>query len=472
MPEKRYVHAKATLEEHGQAHLLAFYDELDDDQRVGLLDQIEQIDFDQVDRLIESHVKAKPQFELPEDTSPAPYYPVRPTDDLIGRYAEARRRGDELLRQGKVGAFVVAGGSGTRLGWPGPKGTFPATPVSAMPLFQVFAAYLRKVQDKYDAIVPWYIMTSPANDAETRAFFEEHRHFELDPANVRFFAQGTMPCIGYDGKILLDDKHEIARSADGHGGSLKALARGGALDDMTQRGIEHLSYFQVDNPLVKCVDPLFIGLHALDNAQMSSKMIPKNGPREKLGNFCVIDGRVNVIEYSDLPDELAEQRTAGGELRFLAGSIAIHVIAAEFVQRLNAGELSLPWHRADKKIPHLDLATGARIEPTQPNGVKLEQFVFDALPLCDSSVVLETVREEEFGPIKNAEGPDSPQTSRKLQVNRAGRWLAQVGVTVPHDKQGAVDATIELSPLTAIEPDDLKQVDLPDRIDAGAKVAL
>ncbi len=473
MTDDRYRQAAATLAEHGQAHLLTFYDDLTAGQRAALLDQIEAIDFNQIDRLIETHVKDKPRFTLPEGIEPAPFYPIQPAPALSDKYDQARRLGERLLREGKVAAFVVAGGSGTRLGWDGPKGTFPASPIRGKPLFQLFAEYLRKVELKYDTTVPWYVMTSPANDRATRDFFAEHDYFGLEAGNVMFLAQGTMPCIGYDGDILLDDKSEIARSADGHGGSLKALHRSGAIDDMTRRGIEQISYFQVDNPLVKCVDPLFIGLHAMDGAQMSSKMLPKSGPFEKLGNFCRIHDRIHVIEYSDLPDELAEQRAADGALRFLAGSIAIHVIAVDFVKQLYAsGELVLPFHRADKKVPHIDLATGERIEPTQANGVKLEQFVFDALPLCESSIILQTQRTEEFAPIKNARGDDSAQTSRALQIAQAAAWLEQVGVTIPRQSDGSVDAVIELSPLTAIEPGDLKRVDLPERIEPGSELVL
>jgi len=473
MTDERYQNTRARLAAHGQEHLLTFYDELDDQQKTRLLDQIDEIDLEQVDRLIETHVKDKPLFELPANLDPAPFYPMDPPAELEDKYTRARQTGDQLIREGKVAAFVVAGGSGTRLGWDGPKGTFPASPITGKSLFQLFAEFIRKVELKYDTTVPWYVMTSPANDQATRDFFDEHDHFGLRPDNVCFFAQGTMPCIDYHGYILLDDKDQIARSADGHGGSLKALYRSGAIDDMARRGIEHISYFQVDNPLVKCVDPLFVGLHALDNARMSSKMVAKSYGKEKLGNFCVIDGKITIVEYSDLPDDLAEQRLPSGELRFQAGSPAIHAIAVDFVRQLNAtGELALPFHRADKKVPHLDLQTGQRIEPTAPNAVKLEQFVFDALPRCDTSIVLQTTREEEMAFIKNADGESSPATSRQMQIDRAGRWLQSVGVEVPWGEAGHVDARIELSPLTALEPADLRDADLPTRIESGSELVL
>jgi len=459
---------------HGQQHLLAFFDDLDEAKQQRLLDQIQTINFPALDGLIEKYVFDRPRFTLPDDLRPAPYYPVRPTEGgLRDKMAIARSEGERLLRQGKVAAFVVAGGSGTRLGYDGPKGTFPAAPVTGKSLFEMFADYLKKAQDKYRTTIPWYVMTSPSNDAATRAFFADNEYFGLDEANVMFFEQGTMPSIGYDGKILLADRDEIALSADGHGGSLKALYRRGAIEDMKRRGIEQISYFQVDNPMVHCVDPLFLGLHALDGAAMSSKMVTKNYGTEKLGNFCLIDGRVTIVEYSDLPDELAEQRDEQGQLRFRSGSPAIHVIRVDFVKELNAeGELNLPFHRADKKVAHIDPATGEHVAPDEPNAVKLEQFVFDALPLCETSIVLETERAEEMAFIKNAEGENSPASSMRDQCDRAGRWLESVGVNVPWGADGHVDAEVEVRYTTAIEPADLKNIDLPQKIEAGGRVVV
>lgn len=462
------------LAEHGQQHLLAFYDQLDPAGQAKLLDQVEAINWDQIDRLIETHVKAKPGFELPDDLEPAPYYPQTPGADLRAKYDRARQHGEQLIRDGKVACFVVAGGSGTRLGWDGPKGTFPATPIENKSLFQVFAEGIRGNERKYGVTIPWLVMTSPANDEPTRAFFAEHDHFGLRADQVVFFMQGTMPSIDYDGRVLLADKDELALSADGHGGSLKAIHRSGALREMADRGIAHLSYFQVDNPTVKVVDPLFIGLHAMDGAQMSSKMVAKAYGKEKLGNFCLVDGKMTIVEYSDLPDELAEARDDDGELQFRAGSPAIHVIDVAFIERLNAGgELQLPYHRAEKKVPHLDTDTGKPVDPAEPNAVKLEQFVFDALPLCETSIILQTTREEEMAFIKNAEGESSPVSSQQLQSDRACRWLAEAGVDVPGpDREGHYGCVVELSPLTAVEPADLKQADLPAKIEAGARVSL
>ncbi len=471
----RYAAAREQLDAVGQGHVFTFFEQLPEAGKDQLLSQVEDIDWPRIAQLVESHVKNKPHVSLPDRIDPAPWYPHQPTAELRDKYRQARALGEQLVRDSKVAAFTVAGGQGTRLGWDGPKGTFPATPVRQSPLFECMAQYIIKTQRKYDAVVPWYIMTSPINDAPTRAFFERHNYFGLDPNDVEFFTQEMMPAMDLQtGKVLLAAPDALALAPNGHGGSLKALYKRGAIDDMQRRGIEQISYVQVDNPIVRVVDPLFIGLHALDEAQMSSKMLPKAYPKEKLGNFCVVDGKLTVIEYSDLPDELAEQRTESGELRFRAGSIAIHVIRVDFVASLNeaAEGFRLPFHRAEKKVEHIDLTTGQLIEPTQPNAVKLEMFVFDALPLCDTSIVYESDRIDEFAPIKNAEGVDSPESSRQIQSERAGRWLESYGVKVPRNKDGVVDAMIDLSPLTAIEPEDLRGVKLPEEIKPGTAVAL
>ncbi len=470
-----------TLEQVGQGHLLRYIDALDESGQDRLLAQLEGIDWPEVARLIETHVKRKPDTPLPERLEPAPWYPKEPTAELRGTYARAREAGERLLREGKVAAFIVAGGQGTRLGWDAPKGTFPATPIREAPLFQVFVEYVIKAQRKYDTTIPLYVMTSPANDAATRAYFEEHNYFGLDRRNVLLFPQAMMPAIDLrTHRCLLAGKDSLALSPNGHGGSLKALFSAGAIADMKRRGVTQISYVQVDNPNVKVVDPLFLGLHELDGAQMSSKALPKAGPKEKVGNFVRANGRVAVIEYSDMPDELAEQRdtSGGGGLLYNAGSIAIHVIRVDFVESLNrGGEFNLPFHRAEKKVPHLDDA-GQEVSPEEPNAIKLETFVFDALPLCEKSIILETDRVEEFAPIKNADAadgtvaPDSPASSRRLQSERAARWLERQGVRVPRKAGGELDATIEIPPVAAIEPADLASLDLPGEIAAGSSTLI
>ena len=475
--DQRLAAAQTTLKATGQSHLLNFYDDLNERARDSLLSQIESQDWHRLSELIQSHVLNTPDMHLPTNLQPAPYFPTEPTPELAEQYQQAEQLGEQLIRDGKVAPFTVAGGQGTRLGWDGPKGTFPATPITGKPLFQVFAEYLRKVEMKYDTKLTWYIMTSPINDAPTRSFFDEHNHFGFAKDRIVFFEQGTIPSFSLDGKALLESPEKLATNPDGHGGSLLALHKSGALNRMKKDGVEQISYFQIDNPLVKCIDPLFIGLHAQANAQMSSKMVKKVSPEEKVGVFCLADNRIQIIEYSDLfnmPGEPHKKTDNQGNLLYIGGSIAIHIINVNFVAKLNEGRFALPWHRADKKVPHIDPDTGKKVSPSSPNAVKLESFVFDALASCDSSILLQTLRNEEFAPIKNADGPDSPATSRKLQSDRACRWLDAAGVTVSRRQDGTFDTLIELSPLTAISVSDIKTAsdELPNRIEANERVTI
>jgi len=462
----------------GQDHVLAFYDELPAEGQRRLLEQVASLDLESLPRHIERYVLNKPRTALPADVEPAPYYPAdhksptRPWDRM--HYREV---GEDLLRRGKVAAFTVAGGQGSRLGYEGPKGCYPAGAVTRKPLFQIFAEGLVATGRRYGVTPPWYIMTSPLNHEATVSFFRDNRFFGLSPASVMFFQQGVMPSLDMKtGKILLAAKDEIATNPDGHGGAIRALHVSGALADMRQRGVEQISYFQVDNPLVRVADPVFLGLHAAapdSSGEMSSKMIPKVGPEEKVGVFCSAGGRTMVVEYSDLPERLAQERNADGSLRFIAGSIAVHIIAVAFAEKLATDpEFELPFHRAEKKVPHIDLQTGKPVKPESPNAVKLERFIFDAIPLCRGSIVLETERVEEFAPIKNAEGVDSPATSHAIQTERAARWLTAAGVNVPRREDGTPDCTLEISPLTALEAEDLRGKILPRRIERGASVAL
>ena len=459
-------------EQVGQGQVFRFFDALDEAGRDNLATQLRQFDPNYLSGLAAQYVTNKPAVTIPKEIHPAEAFPREPRAHQENLYANARKRGEALLSGGKVAAFLVAGGQGTRLGYDGPKGEFPVSPVRRKPLFQLFAEQIRAYSRDFGRVVPWYIMTSEANDAPTRAFFEQHQYFGLQPRDVVFFRQGMMPAFAMDGKVLLADKDSLALSPDGHGGSLRALHRSAALDDMRRRGVEHLSYFQVDNPLVHVIDPLFLGLHDLTGSEMSSKTIPKAGPLEKVGNFVAADGVVQVIEYSDLPESLAMEKTADGSLRFNAGSIAIHALRVSFVERLNAGgTLNLPWHRAEKKVPYVD-AQGNSVTPDKPNAVKLEQFVFDAIPLAKNAIVYTTDRGEEFSPVKNAEGVDSPATARRDQIRRGARWLRWAGVDVPAGAEGEPDAVIEISPLYAISAEQLRQRKPTIRIERGARIYL
>jgi UDP-N-acetylglucosamine/UDP-N-acetylgalactosamine diphosphorylase len=432
----------------GQGQVFRFFDQLPPDAQARLLSEAAEIDLAEIDRLVRTLVAGG--AARPVDLTglgPAPYEHLASNGGDPALWARAAAAGESALRAGRVAAFTVAGGQGTRLGYDGPKGTFPVTPVKRRPLFQVFAWKILAAARRYGRPLHWFIMTSHQNHAATEAFFEEHRFFGLDRGRVHFFRQGRMPAVDFSGKILLESRGAIALSPDGHGGSLRALDRSGALDLLASEGIDTLSYFQVDNPLVRCIDPAFIGWHLGRGSEMSSKMIPKAYPEEKLGVFCTRGGKTVVIEYSDLPVEFQRERDPStGRLRYEAGSIAIHVIDREFVRRMARGADGLPFHRADKKIATLD-ENGSEVKPEKANGVKFELFVFDALPSARNTVVVETSRSDDFSPVKNAEGVDSPATCQADQLRQFARWLEAAGVSVERDKTGRPRATLEVSPL-------------------------
>jgi len=463
--EETLKNIKELLQEHSQNHLLAFWDYLSPDQRQDLLTQLNSLDWPKIDGYVAACVKNTPSVKLPADLAPPEFYTAQPKNAHERRkYAQARELGEKLISAGKVAAVVVAGGQGTRLGFDRPKGDLPITPVKNKTLFRIFAETIAAASNKYRATCPWYIMTSPFNHHQTIEIFRKNDYYGLEPNNVFIFQQGTLPNFSFDGKILLADKGQIAASPDGHGGGLKALYVGGAVDDMKKRGIEFISYWQVDNPLINIFDPLFIGLHALGRCEMSSKTVIKTGPYEKVGNFCIADGMLTVIEYSDLPDDLAEKQNpvgqaipcGNGSLAFQLGSIAIHIISTAFVEKLNAHGFSLPIHRAVKKISHID-RKGNIIEPKKPNGIKLETFIFDALPLAENSIILETIRSQEFAPTKNATGTDSIETTRQMIIDRAADWLQAAGVQVPRKADGSPDCTLEIAPAFALYKEGVKE---------------
>jgi len=438
----------------GQGQVFAFWEQLTAAERAQLLAQAGEIDLAETARLYQSLVASKTAAGASlAGLLPAPYEKLPENGGVAANWAQARAAGESALRAGRVAAFTVAGGQGTRLGYDGPKGTFAISPIKAKTLFQIFAEKIIAAGRRYGRPLHWFIMTSHANHEQTEAFFVEHNYCGLDRARVHFFRQGRMPAVDFNGKILLETKSSLALSPDGHGGSLRALHRSGALDLMQAEGVDVLSYFQVDNPLVRCIDAEFIGFHLLGGSEMSSKMVPKVGPEEKVGHFCLQNTRVCVIEYSDMPAAMQAERVTDGSLRFGAGSIAIHVIDREFARRMAAGGegLSLPFHRADKKIPTVD-ATGAAVKPDKPNGVKFELFVFDALPFARNSLVIETARADDFSPVKNAEGADSPKTCREDQLRQFVRWLQAVGTTVPTDASGLPALRLEVSPLFGYDP--------------------
>jgi UDP-N-acetylglucosamine/UDP-N-acetylgalactosamine diphosphorylase len=443
------------LQEANQAHVLHGWDALPDADRTRLAEQLRAIDFTELEALRAQ--ATKPQEAVPAGIEPVPITPTAFTENETFRGADA-------IRRGEVAALLVAGGQGSRLGALQPKGIFPAGAVTENSLYQIHAEKVLAVSRRYGSPVPLLVMTSPATDEETRAFFAEHNNFGLAPGQVTFFQQGTMPAVClHTGKLLFEGPGKLFLSPNGHGGTLTALADSGVLADLRAKGVKHVFYFQVDNPLVKVCDPGFIGRHILTGSEASSKVVAKTDPAEKVGVLVSHKGRCSIIEYTLLPKHLAEKREPGGALSFRAGSPAIHLFSVPFLERVTrtaAG--SLPYRTALKAVSHFDPQTGQTVSPTgkEPNAVKFERFIFDALPHAEKWLAVETPRAEEFAPIKNATGTDSPETARAAQIALHTEWLNRAGIeTNGHP--------VEISPLYALDADELAEKVLSTTVPAG-----
>jgi UDP-N-acetylglucosamine/UDP-N-acetylgalactosamine diphosphorylase len=448
------------LKSAGQEHVLHWWDRLSDAERAELVSQVQGLDLDQLARLYAERDRAytPPSWNA---IRPVPVVPANSPNN-----ARYRQIGEESLRRGQVAALVVAGGQGTRLGFDQPKGLFPIGPVTDKSLFQIHAEKALATRRRYGTVVPFLVMTSQATDAPTREFFKQNRCFGLPEEDVNFFQQGTMPALDLaTGRLLMEAPGRLFLSPDGHGGALTALASSGLLARLRKKGIRHLFYFQVDNPLVKVADPTFLGCHIDKRSEASSRVVPKLGPTDKLGNFVQIDGRCSMIEYSDLPLEMARQTDETGRLRLWAGSPAIHYFDVDFLTRMTAGAGRIPFHVARKKAAFLD-ESGRSAQPDKENALKFERFIFDVLPLAERWAVVETSRREEFAPLKNAAGADSPKAVKQAISDLAADWLEAAGVAAPKKADGGAAVALEVSPLFALDAAQFAaKVDRNTRID-------
>ncbi|HTI52304.1 MAG TPA: UDPGP type 1 family protein [Planctomycetaceae bacterium] len=440
------------LRPYSQDHALRWWSELNTERQRELAAQLEALDLDWLRR------QQNPAPGQTEEPAAEKAQRARPPSDLVRlpasaadreAWAQARETGRELLKAGRVGAILVAGGEATRLGYEYPKGMYPIGVVSNKTLFELLAEQLRARATRAGAAIPSYVMTSSATHNRTVAYFGERQFLGLDPTDVHFFRQGNLPAVDLStGKLLLAEKHQLALNPDGHGGLLAALSGAGLLEDMRRRGVDYLFYFQVDNPLVKVCDPAFLGFHALRESEVSTKVVAKLSAEEKMGVAVEVDGRTQIIEYSDLPAEVSRERDERGGLKFWAGSTAIHVFSRSFLERLERERIELPVHRAVKKVPHLDEA-GRRVTPETENAVKYERFIFDVLPLAERALVVEASRNEEFCPLKNKTGDFSPPHVQQSLSTLHGNWLRSAGITV------APGLPVEIAPLYALDADEL-----------------
>ena len=451
---------KQLLTDHNQLHLIAAAETLTDSQARDLEDQIRAIDFDQIASARDSSASASDDDEISRaDRAIPPATVIRPpaSEEERQQREDDIAKGNGLLADGAVAVITVAGGQGTRLGFDRPKGMFQIGPVSNMSLFQIFAEQIAARRERHRGSIPWLVMTSDATHQETQDYFNENRFFGLDPKTVHFFKQGSMPAVdAASGQILMNGPGSICRSPDGHGGMVTALDSSGLLQQLFDAGVKHFFYHQVDNPTVIICDPALIGVHDRIQSDLTTNVVRKVDPMERMGVLVDIDGETQIIEYSELTEQQAHRQDEDGDWVFWAGNTAIHVFRLSFLQSLVADGCQLELHVAHKKVPHLG-ADGELVEPSEPNAHKFERFIFDALPLAQKTLIVEGDRDREFNPVKNATGSDSPETSQAA-ISRIGReWLKQSGVNVSDDQ------VVEVSPATALDSDELKQ-----KLDAGS----
>ncbi len=440
-----FAQLKEQLEPIGQAHVLRWWDELSDASRESLASQILSLDIALLSGLVDRTLHKEEAGKTAAELDPPGVICLPASEENRKARQEAREIGEDALRAGKVCAFTAAGGQATRLGYPKPKGCYPIGPVTNRSLFQIHAEKLKAAAKRYGRDFYWILLTSSGNTAATREYLESEEFFGLPSDCVLFSEQENLPAVDFDGKMMLGRKDHIFTSPNGHGGALKALKDSGALDLLSREGVDQISYFQVDNALMPALDPVFLGFHIQQEAGMSSKAVRKQSPDEKVGLLGILDGRLNVIEYSEMTDEQSCATGPDGQLKFWAGSIAAHVISVSFVRKVQEDGFGLPYHTARKKVPALN-EDGELIVPTQPNAIKFETFIFDALPLTERSVILEIPREEQFSPLKNPGGENSPDTARGDLVNLYASWMEAAGERVPRNSEGRVETPVEISP--------------------------
>lgn len=436
----------------GQQHVFDFWDTLNDSDKSSLLKQLASIDPAEITAIADSCIVNAPSGHDDKKSAPCTVaeLPSQATASIVEHNEEKSKWYDlglDLISQNKVAVVLLAGGQGTRLGSSAPKGCYDVGLPSKSTLFQLQAERIKKIAELAAArssgttpSIPWYIMTSGPTRKVTEEFFEENSYFGLSQKDVIFFEQGTLPCLTGEGKIILSGPSEVAVAPDGNGGVYGALLKNGILDDIKKRGVEHIHTYCVDNCLVKVADPVFIGFSAERKVKIATKVVRKRDATESVGLIVSKNSHPAVLEYSEIDPELASATTADGLLKLRAANIVNHYYSADFLLGIgNWKSTYLPFHIAHKKIPYADLKTGQQVKPSEPNGYKLEQFVFDVFPnlTFNEFASLEVERSSEFSPLKNAPGSsnDNPETSRKDLLNQSKRWLIEAGALIKDDQE-------------------------------------
>lgn len=405
--EEKYEEIKKTLVKYNQEQLLVNYKNMNQKDKEKLLSEIENIDFGFMNSL---YKYAKKELTFKDEKIES--IDCTEKDRLPKEEKEKYDKiGTEKIKAGKLAVVTMAGGQGTRLGHSGPKGTFKLNVGKEMSLFEILCKTLKEAKEKYGVYVHWYIMTSNQNNKETVEFFEKNNYFDYPKEKVTFFIQGELPMVGLDGKVLVDEKGFVKLASDGHGGVFESMDKSGVLEQMKKEGTEWVFVGGVDNVLVKMVDNTLIGLAESKNCLAAGKSLIKANEKEKVGVFCMRNGKPSVIEYSEISDELAELKDENGELVYSESHILCNMFNMKRLEMISKNKL--PYHVAKKKANYMN-EKGEIITAKEPNAYKFESFIFDAFTSLDSMVIMRVKREEEFAPVKNAEGVDSPETATKL----------------------------------------------------------
>ena len=405
----RLGEVKSILKKYGQEHLLNHYDGLSEEKKKELLEQINNIDFELVNDLYNSTKQTKTKND--DKIEAIDYLDKFKLNDEYKYYENI---GKKAIKEGKLAAVTMAGGQGTRLGHNGPKGTYDIGLDSHKSLFELLCDNLKEEGKKYGVTIPWFIMTSRENNKDTVEFFEKHRYFGYQKnKNIFFFEQGELPMMDTEGKILIGEDGLVKLAADGHGGIYESLVKTKMTNKMRELGVEWVFIGGVDNCLVKMVDPVLMGIAIDKKVTVACKSVVKDNPHEKVGVFCRRNGKPNVIEYSEITDEMAEAVDENGELLYGESHILCNLFSIDAIERMGAEPL--PYHVAYKKAKYID-KDGNLVVPDSPNAYKFEAFLFDAFGEVDDMAILRVKREEEFAPVKNSDekGVDCPKTAREL----------------------------------------------------------
>ena len=396
------------LKEYGQNHIVNILEKLDETKKQELIEQINKIDFHQ---MMELYQNTKKEIKFKEGKiEPVPYLDkAKLTKE---QREEFDKLGEEVVKNNQYAVVTMAGGQGTRLGHTGPKGTFKLDVYGkGKYLFEILADNLQEANKKYGVVMNWYIMTSKENNADTVEFLEKNNYFGYDKNKVIIFKQSELPLVDTEGKFLINKEYKIKEASDGNGGTYSSLRASGCLADMKEKGIKWVFIGSVDNALLKMIDVTLLGMAIKKGVQIASKSVAKANPQERVGVFCKMNNHPKVIEYTELPEKMAEEVDSDGELKFGESHIMCNLYTIDAIEKISKEPLI--YHTAFKKNSYID-ENGKEVIPTEPNSYKFESFIFDAFELFDDIAILRGKREDDFAPVKNREGVDSPKTAKEL----------------------------------------------------------